>query len=84
MYFVDPNAEMCLYKIEQERRAQRLELLRLLRTQSQTVSAISRLAQLLATAARRMSGGSSPVAPAPSSLSQHREAASAYTDELAA
>jgi hypothetical protein len=84
MYFVDPYAEMRLYKVKQERLAQRLELLRVLGVQTQSGSPVTRLMQSLAMAARRIRGGSFRVTPAPTPLSQHRDTAAACRDELAA
>jgi hypothetical protein len=84
MYFIDPHAEMRLYKLEQERLARRLELLRALETGSADANPVAQLARSLATIARRVRGGSVQVTPEPTPLSQHRDEAVACADELAA
>jgi hypothetical protein len=84
MYFVDPHAEMCLYKLEQERLTQRLEVLRGLESNNLPTNAIVRLTRSLASTVRRARQGSSIVSTAPTPLSQHQDAASACRDELAA
>jgi hypothetical protein len=84
MYFVDPYAEMRLYKVKQERLAQRLELLRVLGTHASNGNAVARLAHSLASVARRIRGGAPLAASAPTPFSQSRPATSSGCDDLAA
>jgi hypothetical protein len=84
MYFVDPHAEMCLYRIEQARLTRRLELLRALNTGNTNSNAVASLVRSLASAIRRVRGGSDRVAPVPTPITQHREGTAARHDGLAA